>query len=414
MKHLTILFYLIFVFSFSGLTSCSSDSNDNKKLEDAKPITLTLVKKIETDNTFALDLFKTTYKSTDDENVFISPLSTNLALSMTLNGAKNATLDEMKGALRASDYSLDDINEYNKSLREALITVDPSTVLSIANSIWYHKDIAVNSDFISLNQNYYNAEVKAIDFNSSNAASQINNWVSGQTNNKISQIVNSLSAESKMCLINAIYFNGKWKSKFDKNNTREDDFYSETGVKMSTVQMMKQDGTYYGYSDDDYCAYLKIPYGNWAFSMIVMLPHDGKTVDDVISNLNNETWNNAMLMDPYEVNLSLPRFKAECAYEMQEAILPEMALSTPFTDNADFSGITEDQSLKISKVIHKTYIDVNEEGTEATAATNVEGGESSPPPGTIIDYVVNKPFAFAIRENSTGIILFMGKISNIN
>ncbi len=434
---LKAIFCLALVFSICGLVSCDSDSSveektelpeDEKPIDDrdaididpsdrtrpyqAEPIVLALTEKVNTDNAFAFDLFKATYGSTDDANIFISPLSVNMALSMVLNGAKGATLEEMKYVMEATSYSLDDINKYNKSLQDALMNVDTTTTLTMANSIWYHNAQVVKDEFLLVNKDCYNAEVAALDFNSSDAVNEINNWVSNQTNNKIPEIIKELSAESKMCLINTIYFEGVWRSKFDKSNTKEEDFYSEGGASVSKVNMMNQT-SHYPYSEDKNCKYLKMSYGNWAFSMIVMLPNDGKTVDDVISNLNTESWNNAMIMNAYEVNLRFPRFRVESSYEMQDAILPQMGMTVPFTDHADFSGITGDLSFKISRVIHKTVIDVNEDGTKAAAATAVVGGEMDTPPGTIIDYVVNKPFAFAIRENSTGIILFMGKIGHV-
>ena len=410
------LFYSILALSFSGMVSCESDSDrddgDNGYLPLANPIVMELVAKIESDNTFAFDLFKTTYGLADESNVFVSPLSVNMALSMTLNGAKGATLDEMKTALRATSYSIEDINRYNKSLREALLAVDKSTTLSIANSIWYHNAYTFKNEFITVNRSHYDAEVKAVDFSSSNTVRQINDWVSDKTNKKIPQIIDKLAPDNVACLINATYFKGIWREKFDKNRTREEDFYAENGVSMGKVNMMSQTNRFL-YSDDDYCKYLKLPYGNEAFSMIVMLPHEGKTIDDVIDNLDNRSWNHAMSMSSHEVNLRFPRFKAECDYEMHDAILPEMGMIVPFTDHADFGGIIEGMRICISKVIHKTFVEVNEEGTEAAAATIVDMVPTAMPPETI-NYVVNRPFAFAIRENSTGVILFIGKIGRVN
>ena len=411
------VFYSILALSLFGMISCNSNNDEldeNGYLVYAERIVLEIQEKVSSDNIFAFDLFKTTYAQTEESNLFVSPLSVNMALSMTMNGAKDATLDEMKETLRANDYSLDEINKYNKSLREALLAVDKSTTLSIANSIWYHNAYKFKDEFISANKDNYDAEIKAINFESPNAVKQINDWVSDKTNKKIPEIIKELTPESVAYLVNAIYFKGIWREKFDKNRTKDEDFYSEDGVSQGKVKMMSQTFDFL-YSEDENCGYLMLPYGNWAFSMIVMLPHEGKTIDNVVSNLNSESWNDAMNMDIYEVNLRLPRFKTECSYNMHETILPEMGMVTPFTDNADFSGMTEDKQIKISKVIHKTYVEVNEEGTEAAAVTAVEMGPTSAgPPGSMIDYVVNKPFAFAIRENSTGVILFIGKIGSVN
>ena len=401
-------FYSVLILALGGLTSCNSEL-DIMNIQDAKPIVLELTEKIETDNSFALDLFKTTYRSSDELNVFVSPLSVNMALSMTINGATGETLDEMKKALRAKNYSLDAINNYNKSFREALIKVDPTTTISIANSIWYRNTLTVKNGFISVNKDYYNAGVKALDFNSPNAVKQINSWVSDKTNKKIPVIIQNISNDDMMFLVNAIYFKGIWQAKFNKSHTKEENFYPEGNLNMYKVNMMRQT-EFFPYTEDDNCRYLKMTYGNKAFSMIVMLPQDNKTVDDVIANLNSESWHKAMQMELHKVNLGFPRFKAECEYEMSESILPAMGMNIPFTYYADFSGITNDTQLCIARVVHKTFVEVNEEGTEAAAVTAVWMINTG---STTIDYVVDKPFAFAIRENSTGVILFAGKIGEI-
>jgi len=405
----------VLIWAFGGLVACSSDL-DSGNVPNAEPITLELTEKIETDNTFALDLFKTTCHSSDETNVFVSPLSVNIALSMTLNGAAGETMEEMKETLRASNYSLDDINKYNKSLREALLKVDPTTKISISNSIWYRNSLTVKKDFISVNTNYYDAEVKSLDFSSPNAVKQINSWVSDKTNKKIPEVIQVIKPNDAMYLINAIYFKGIWKSKFKKNDTGDENFYPEGGSnKPKKVNMMRQTD-HFLYNEDENGRYLSMMYGNGAFSMIVMLPQDDKTVDDVIVNLNNDSWYNAIhRMGTYKVNLRFPRFKVECEYEMEKSILPAMGMHIPFSVFADFSGIS-DFPLFISQVIHKTFVEVSEEGTEAAAVTVVAMmvGSASSAPSPIIDYVVNKPFAFAIRENSTGVILFMGKIGKIS
>ena len=390
-----------------------NEGTGNKELPDAKPIELRLTKKTETDNDFAFDLFKTTYQSDDNDNIFISPLSVSMALSMTLNGAKGVTLEEMKTALRAQGYSVDEINEYNKSLKKALMEVDETTDFTIANSIWYRNNITVYDDFISVNKDNNDAEIKPIDFTSPDAITQINDWCALHTKDKIKEVLTEIPGNALMYLINAIYFKGVWASVFDKENTKKEDFFTEEKVSTGKVDMMQQTD-FFGYFEDEYCRYIRLPYGNKAFSMIVMLPEEGKIVNDIISNLDSKQWNNAMeYMSMNMVNLSLPRFKAECEYYMEKSILPEMGMITPFSGSADFSGIMNINSY-IDKVIHKTFVEVNEEGTEAAAVTVVGMIDSSSGMDpVIIDYKVNKPFVFAIRENSTGAVLFIGKMGKI-
>ena len=391
------------------------EENEKKEIPDANPIELRLTEKTETDNDFALDLFKTTYKFEDKDNIFISPLSVSMALSMTINGAKGVTLEEMKKALRVQGYSVEDINEYNKTLKKALMEVDETTNFTIANSIWYRNNITVFDNFISVNKNNYDAEIKPIDFTLPNAVTQINNWCALHTNDKIKVIINAIPDNALMYLINAIYFKGAWATVFKKEDTDKENFFSEENEITGEVDMMRQIGGF-EYFADDYCEYLRLPYGNKAFSMIVMLPKKDKTVNDVISDLNSKQWNNAMEMISMRmVNLSFPRFKVECEYNLEGSILPEMGMITPFTGSADFTGIMNNSS-QISRVIHKTFVEVNEEGTEAAAVTAIEmvtsAGDYNEEP-QIINYIVNKPFVFAIRENSTGAILFIGKMGKI-
>ena len=398
--------------------ACNTDSEDVKHeiQEDAKPIELRMMEKVETDNDFAIDLLKATYKFEEKDNIFISPLSVSMALSMTLNGAEGETLEEMKEALRAKGYSVEDINEYNKSLKKALLEVDKSTELTIANSIWYKdENITVYDDFINVNKDNYDAEIKTLDFSSPDAIKQINSWCAKQTKDKIPEIIKEIPDDALMYLINAIYFKGIWTSMFEKKDTKKEDFYTEGKVSIGKVDMMHQTEAF-DYFADEYCRYLRMAYGNKAFSMVVMLPNDDKTVDDVIANLDSERWNDAMeYMSGRDVNLSFPRFKAECDYEMQKKILPDMGMIKPFSEyDADFKKMCIPAPY-ISRVIHKTFVEVNEEGTEAAAVTAVEMGFTSAMPSepVIIEYKVNKPFVFAIRENSTGVILFVGKIGKI-
>ncbi|MDR2383250.1 MAG: serpin family protein [Prevotellaceae bacterium] len=395
--------------------ACQNENEDDEPigtLPDAEPIALHIKQKVTTDNTFAFDVFKATSADSKEANVFISPLSISMAFNMVLNGAVGTTLDEILETLCAKDYSVSDINEHSKLLRSELTGVDLSTQLSIANSIWYMQGFPVKDAFLEVNRTNYAAEVNALDFSSPNAAKQINDWCAKQTNDKIPTILDEIPDGAVMYLINAVYFKGIWTLKFDKNNTREENFYASDG-KTNPVQIMRQTETF-GYASDEYGEYLELLYGNKAFSMIVILPTENKTTEDIIEHLNNEQWNSTIgSMYGRQVNLCLPRFKSECKYQMHKNILPELGMKIPFTGAANFSNIS-DIPTYISEVIHKTFVEVNEEGTEAAAVTSVGMFTSvNPDPSQPIDFIVNKPFVFVIRENSSGAILFMGKIGEI-
>ncbi len=215
-----------------------------------------------------------------------------------------------------------------------------------------------------------------------------------------------------MYLINAVYFKGIWRSEFDKKNTSTEYFYAEGGQKQNVKMMhQKEDFKYTHYEG---CGYLEMPYGNNAFSMIVMLPDDNTAIGDVIKNLNGTKWNDIVnQIRTANVNLKLPRFKLEAEYNLEVKVLPEIGIKKAFNREADFSKINKDGGIFISQVKHKTFVEVNEEGTEAAAVTSIGIEMTSPGQQVTINYTVNKPFGFAIREKSTGVILFIGKIGEI-
>ena len=415
MKHTSLFFpkripSLFFIGLITILFSCQSDSEGGKTpLADADPIVLKTqyVNKVQQDNYFAFNLLKTTLKTEKQLNVFVSPLSVSMALSMTLNGAKGETFNEMRNALYLSNYSLDEINDYNKTMREAILKIDPSTQIRIANSVWSKQGFPFESLFLQNNQDYYEAEINEKDFNDPNTLKIINQWCSEQTNKKIPKILDQIDPLAIMYLINAVYFKGIWVSQFEKKLTKDLPFYAENGEK-ELVPIMRQTGTF-NLATDDNAAYIELPYGNKAFNMVIMLPHESKTTQDILNNIN---WNE-LTFSPRSINLELPRFKTECQYELQKQILPEMGMIQSFTPNADFRNISSSSGIYLSRVIHKTYIEVNEEGTEAAAVTAVEVDLTALPNSNPTAFIVNKPFVFVIRENSTGVILFAGKIGDV-
>ena len=403
----------------SLLAACSSEDPENGKLPEPTPIVVRsgLEGKIAQDNAFAFDLLRTAESFADGDNIVLSPLSISMALGMTVNGTVGDTRDEMLEALRSSGYTLDDLNEYAKTLREGLLATDPSTELGIANSIWYRKGLPVKSDFINVNWLNYAAEVAESDFADPKTVNVINNWVSGHTNKRIPTVIDQISPEMVIYLINAVYFKGIWASKFDKAKTTQKLFTAADGA-VSQVPTMIQTETF-GYHADETAAYLEMLYGNGAFGMVVMLPNEGKTTDDLLKNLDSESWNTVIeAMRPCEAEVHLPRFKFEQSFNLHEKILPGMGMNLAFNpQKADFSNmaVIDGQNIFISMVLHKTFIEVNEEGTEAAAVT-VVGGEatSAGPDPQPVSFIVDRPFAFAIREQSTGAILFIGKVGKID
>jgi serine protease inhibitor len=399
---------VLFLLPFLLFASCEEP---DVQLKDAEPIPLKvgMEKRVQQDNAFAFDLFREVIASNNEEkNIFISPLSVSIALGMTWNGAKGETKTEMETALKMSGMTEDEINEYYQIMLSALPEVDPSTTLNIANSIWYKEGFPVKPDFLQVNQHYFDATVRELDFSKPDALSTINGWCAEKTNNLIKEPLDYIPGDAVMYLINAIYFKGIWAKKFDAKKTSTTNFYAEGGNTVK-VDMMHQQDTF-GYRSDEQAQYLDMPYGNKAFSMTVILPHEAKTTDEVLENIDTESWNSVISgLSSREVMVYLPKFKTKGKYELKEPLM-RMGMVKAFTEDADLTGIA-DAVLLISRVIHSTFCDVNEKGTEAAAVTIVEIIETSMP--IIPIFNANRPFIFVIRENSTGVILFMGKMGQV-
>lgn len=404
MKNKPTFFILLFSFLLS-FSACDT-LNTNK----AKALTLTTdqQKIASSADQFGFDLFRQTSKAeVGTSNIFISPLSVSMAFGLALNGANGTTRTEIEAALKLSGLSPQQINEAYQLLLTELPKLDPKVQMNIANSIWYRSGFTVKPAFLTTNQTFFNAEVKSLDFTSASAPNTINDWVKDKTQQKITKIIDSIPDNMVMYLINALYFKGSWQQKFDTNNTQDESFTLSNGSK-KTVKMMNQ--TYeYNYMSNDLLQAAELPYGNDIYSMTVLLPKEGKTVDQVIAQLdgtNWQAWQKSMVKQ--KIEMGLPRFKTE--YEVSlNGILQNMGIKTAFTEQADFKGIA-DANLLITEVKHKTFVEVNEEGTEAAAVTSIGVGVTSLPSYPIMK--VNRPFVFVIREKATGTLLFMGKIVN--
>ncbi len=387
-------------------------SNQIAGPDQIKKIALTELQKkvgISSDE-FGLNLLKKLDESNKNENIFISPLSVSMDLGMTMNGAEGSTLDEMRSTLGYAGLSQDEINKTFKDLIKLLTNADPKVAMQIANSIWYKNNFYVEQNFINVNKNYFDALVRSIDFSDPSSVDAINNWVNENTNGKINKIISEIPKDAVMYLINAIYFKGAWKYEFDKSNTTDRNFYLADG---STVlrKFMSQEGNYNCLSNNLIQA-VDLPYGDSSFSMMVILPKPGQSINTITGQLNRQklvSWINDL--SKQECTVILPKFKIECEYELNDPLI-DLGMKSAFNPgDADFTKINKNGGLFISKVKHKTYVDVNEEGTEAAAATSVEISKTSVEPSPLI-INVNRPFLFVIKENSSNTILFAGKIMN--
>jgi len=367
---------------------------------------------VESDNRFGLKLFQRMVdNSGQHENVMISPLSVSMALGMTLNGAANSTYEEIVETLEFTGLSSEEINSAYQSLTRLLYQMDPAIIFEIANSIWYREGLDIAPDFVSTSKKYFDAEVRDLDFAAAGAKDVINNWVKDETHGRIQEIVKEISPAHVMFLINTIYFKGDWVKQFDKELTVDDLFFGEDGSSKSVKMMWQEEN--HPYFENEFFQAVDLPYGETGFAMMILLPKNNVSLASVVNHLTNENWQ--ALSDSLRenlVNLSLPRFKIEYGAPLKD-ILSEMGMASAFLPGvADLSRlVTTNRALNIDKIQHKTFIEVNEEGAEAAAVTSVEIVETSLP--FSIPMIVNHPFVFAIHDNHSETILFIGKVADL-
>jgi len=363
---------------------------------------------IETNNNFGLNLLKEVLLNETEPNVMISPVSVSLALGMAYNGSDSTTKEAFEDLFYYSGLTREEVNSITKELIDVLTTNSTGNLLEIANSVWYQEGFPVLQGFIDLNTQYYDAGVFEQDFSASDAVDNINDWVSDKTHKKISKIIDQLDPATKMILINALYFNCLWEVEFDPGETVSKPFHNEDGSTYKNVEMMTVENDF-KYSINDDVSIVELPYKNSKFSMLLFLPSENSSLDEFIEKLDGDNWNTWInsLGSASKLQVVLPKYKF--SYERSLADdLKNMGLEIAFTDSADFSGMST-IPLWIFDVIHKTYIDVNEEGTEAAVVTAITLGND------MIEFVqaitFDRPFFFAIKENSSNAIVFAGKVS---
>jgi len=344
------------------------------------------------------------------KNIFISPSGVGIALAMTYNGASGTTKQAMAKALELEGLALPDINSSNMALKALLENPDPEVKLTIANSLWANENVSLNPEFLKTNQKFYQAQVTNLDFSNPGAVKSINNWVSNNTDENIKQIVTRIPPNQILFLINAIYFKGQWTQKFDPKQTTPYPFKLLSGQNKQ-VPMMFQSGNYNYYETENLQA-VTLPYGkNKNIGFHIFLPKQNSSLQAFYRELNAENWK--LWMSKFrktEGSIRLPKFKIDYKVKLAKA-LTALGMGEAFSSKADFSGIGK--QLAISDVTHKTFVEVNEEGTEAAAATSigvvVTSIRQKPEP---FEMIVDRPFFCAISDRQTGTILFMGSIVN--
>lgn len=353
---------------------------------------------------FAFNLFHTLSQQQPNQNIFISPNSVALALSMTYNGVSGETKQEMTKVLELTGMTPQEINAANQGLQNSLQKVDPTVQVLIANSLWAKQGFSFKPEFLQTNQEYYQANVTELDFINPQAPSIINNWVSQKTQGKIDRIVEEISPDEVLFLINAIYFKGNWETPFDRSQTTNKTFYL-TDSSSKQHPMMSQSGFHRCYETDTFQA-VSLSYGKkGALRMYIFLPNSHTNLATFLQQLTPENWNKWMQQFRKIIGtIEIPRFKIEYEIELKSTLIALGMAGIFDISKADFSAMTDD-NVAVDSVKHKTFVEVNEEGTEAAAVTSIEL-----PRGLIFQMNVNRPFFCAIRDHTTGTILFMGTI----
>jgi serpin B len=358
---------------------------------------------------FSLELFKKAAQG-ETKNVFLSPASVALALGMTQDGARGDTAEEMRSALGLSGLSSQDVNEGFRAMAQALERKDEKTEVRLSNALWANKDVKIGDGFVADNKKYYGAALANLDFSSPDAGSIINDWVKEKTDGKIDDIVDQIDRDTILFIMNAIWFEGSWSRQFDPDDTSEAPFYGMDG--QTRVQMMAQEYAFQ-YADVDGGQFISLPYGDGSLAMYVFLPDKESTLDAAVSALDESVWSGWMdSLAQKQGTVALPRFKLEYETYLKET-LAALGMANAFDpDKADFSGIA--QAAYIHDVRHKTFIDVDEKGPRAAAVTSVEMRvTSAAPTEDTFTMTVDRPFLFAIAEQETGAILFMGAVKNL-
>ncbi len=409
MKHFALISAMTAI--LIGSVSCEKIGGDDPKDNPYKKLELTTksAEFAKQGNDFAFNFIDRVNGVTQGDFI-ISPLSMQFLLGMILDGAQGQTADEICSVLGYGAGEVDAVNEYCLSMLQQLPNLDKKTKLAIANAIVVNQKYQLLDSYKATVGKFYDAEVANLDFaDVTGTTKKINKWCSDHTNGLIKEIIEKVNPDMLAYLMNAMYFKSEWKQKFPKGNTSSEAFTAEGGTKTS-VPMMKMEKSFL-YQDNDVIRAVRLPYGNGVYSMIVILPVEGKTLSDVTDYLNGKEWDAfASSLVSCDVDLWLPKFETSFRIKLND-ILCAMGMPTAFNkDLADFSAMSM-PSPYLSYVQQDAIIKVDEEGTEAAVVSSAGMMATSAGPGDHIVFHADRPFLYLITESSTGAILFAGKYS---
>jgi len=352
---------------------------------------------VNANNQFAFDYYT---QVNENQNIFFSPWSITSAFAIVNEGAKGNTAAEIQNVFGLTENSKEQFKEINKILNQE----NPGYTIEVANSLWLAQDFTLNPDYVDTVQTYYDGTIEKVDF-ADDGTEVINDWVSDKTRQKIPKLFDPrLDPKTRLVIANAIYFNGTWDMPFDEKNTRDDKFIISPGEDIK-VPFMNKDSVY-NYTATDGFQIIELPYGENAASMLILLPDRIDGISSVESQLTSENlakWRSEMAQS--RLFLQIPKFTLETEYSLGKDLI-ELGIVEAFVGPADFSGLSS-EPLLIDRAVHKAFVDVNEKGTEAAAATGIAMVESMPP-----TFRADHPFVFIILDNETGNVLFLGKVVN--
>lgn len=358
---------------------------------------------------FAFDFWKELNAKEDKtKSYFVSPLSLHIALGMLLNGTDGQTKTEIQKVLKTNGLTDEETNKIYRNLIEGLPNVDPKVTNTIANSIWQQASFPVEETFVKTLKQSFNAQHYVRNFGQPATLAEINGWASDNTNGKIKKILNEISPEQVLFLINALYFKGDWKHQFEKKSTYKTTFNGVSG-KQETDMMQMTEKLKYAVTDS-YQA-VELPYGDDKYVMTVILPN-GISTDEVISGFSLANWQELSgKLNEQKVVIGLPKFTMEYKKELNDVLI-SMGMPSAFSNTADLSKISPPAGkIKVGFVKQDTFIAVDEEGTEAAAVTTIGIEVTSVPINPIM--ICDRPFLFTISERTSGTIMFTGKIVNL-
>ena len=410
---LVVCFLILIASIFSVIYFMNPDSYKKKiipvKLADDKNYTAEKLNSlVDSLNKFSFDFYHNISEN-KNENIFFSPYSIFVALSMAYEGARGNTSVQMYNLLNFFKNDSATQGSFAK-IYNLLNQKQTGYKINTANAFWIQQNYPFLSEYINLLQNYYMAEANELDFSKNvEAAKIINSWIENQTNGKIKDMIDpgALSEFTRLVLTNAIYFKGLWENPFDPKYTSQADFNINSSETIKVDIMSLSDSTF-NYTETDDLQILKLPYQGNDLSMLVILPKENNVsiIDSLLNTVNIKNWNSSLY--EIKINVDLPKFKFKTEYNLNN-ILTKMGMIDAFSgDYADFSGMDGTKNLFISDILHKAYVEVNEEGTEAAAATAVIITTGM----TTTTFNADHPFVFLIQHEGTGAILFMGKIMN--